>query len=183
MTTIALVKTDEPMPDAAALDQVRAFLFSCIKGLREEDEKSWRRLWRVITRMEPGELCNVEFKFPRNSKFHRKLFALLLVGFDAWEPGRKHKTYKGKPIAKNFEQFREDIIILAGFFEQTFTLRGQMRLKAKSISYASMDDAEFESLYSAVADVLLDRVLTAYKGRAELDDVVERIMQFRERQS
>ncbi len=178
MSSIAIVKTDAPMPDEKALEQVRAFLFSCIKGLREEDEKAWRRLWRVITRMEPGELCNVEFKFPRNSKFHRKLFALLLVGYEAWEPGRKHKTYKGKPIAKNFEQFREDIIILSGWYEQTFTLRGEMRLRAKSISYASMDDEEFGRLYSAVADVLLERVLTAYKGRAELDDVVERIVRF-----
>lgn len=29
-----------------------------------------------------------------------------------------------------------------------------------------------------IADVLLERVLTAYKGRDELDDVVERIMRF-----
>lgn len=179
MSLIAVVKTDAPMPDQAALEQVRAFLFNCIRGLREEDEKAWRRLWRHITRMEPGELCNIEFKFPRNSKFHRKLFALLLVGFDAWEPVRKHKTYKGRPIAKNFEQFREDITILSGYFEQTFTLRGEMRLRAQSISFAKMDDAEFGQLYDSVAQVLLERVLTAYKGRNELDEVVDRIMEFR----
>jgi hypothetical protein len=178
MAQISIVRTNADMPDDKSMEAVRAFLFDCIRGLRDEDEKAWRKLWRWISKLEAGELCNIEFKFPRNSKFHRKLFALLLVGFEAWEPGRKHKTYKGIPIAKNFEQFREDITILAGFFEQTFTLRGEMRLRAKSISFAKMDDAEFESLYSAVADVLLDRVLTAYKGREELDDVVDRIMRF-----
>lgn len=33
-------------------------------------------------------------------------------------------------------------------------------------------------MYSAVADELLNRVLTAYKGREELDEVVDRIMRF-----
>ncbi len=115
---------------------------------------------------------------PRNPKFHRKFFALLNLGFEAWEPGRKHKTHKGIPVSKNFEQFREDITILAGFYEQTFDLHGRLKLKAKSISFAKMEEPEFEQLYSAVADVLLEHVLTKYAGREELDSVVNQLMGF-----
>ncbi len=41
-----------------------------------------------------------------------------------------------------------------------------------------MDDAEFETLYSAVIDVLLREVCTRYKGRAELEAVAELVMRF-----
>jgi len=53
-----------------------------------------------------------------------------------------------------------------------------MKLKAKSISFANMDDAEFEKVYSAVADVLLNGVLVRYSGRSELDVVVNQILGF-----
>jgi hypothetical protein len=49
---------------------------------------------------------------------------------------------------------------------------------AKSISYAALDDAQFEELYSAVIDVLLREVCTRYAGRAELEAVAEKFMGF-----
>lgn len=85
------------------------------------------------------------------------------------------KTYKGKEVAKNFERFRKDILIMAGFYDQTFDLRGNMKLEAHSISFSSMDDAEFERVYSAVATVIIEHVLTGYSGREELDRVVEQM--------
>jgi len=88
------------------------------------------------------------------------------------------KSYKGRVMEKNREQFREDILILAGFYEQTFDLKGRMRLRAKSISFAKMDDSEFERVYQSVVTVLLREVLTTYKDRAELDAVVERVLGF-----
>jgi hypothetical protein len=104
--------------------------------------------------------------------------ALLNVGFDMWEPKRKRKSYKGMPIEKNFDQFREDITILAGFYEQTFNLKGEMKMRAKSISFANMEDDEFSELYEAVLTVLLREVCTKYAGRDELDAVVNRVMDF-----
>lgn len=175
---LSIVRTDDPIPAEGALQGVRDLLFKCLRGISDADEKAWRKLWRHIQGLDVGELCFFEFIFPRNPKFHRKMFALLNVGFDAWEPGRKHKTYKGMPVAKNFETFREDILILAGFFDQTFDLHGRMKLRAKSISFASLDQAGFEEVYSAVCDVLLHHVLTNYKNREDLDLVVEKLMGF-----
>jgi hypothetical protein len=53
-----------------------------------------------------------------------------------------------------------------------------MKLEAKSISYASMDDAEFEKLYSAVCAVVLREVCTNYAGREELDSVMDKMLGF-----
>lgn len=147
-------------------------------GLREDDDRAWKAFKRRMNAMETGELIKIDAVIPRNYKFLKKFFALLTVGFDAWQPPRKRLKFRGKPVAKSFEAFRKEVTILAGFYEQTFDLRGRMKLEAQSISFAAMDDAEFEKVYSAVVDVLLAEVLKTYRGRAELDEVVERIMGF-----
>lgn len=176
---IAITRTAVPLPtDETSVMALRRWLTECLKGASPDDDKAWHRFWNRIKKLDAGEISFLEFVIPRNGKFHRKYFALLDVGFEAWEPNRKHKSYKGIAVSKSREQFREDIIILAGFYEQTFNLRGEMKIRAKSISFANMDNAEFERLYSATVDVLLREVLTTYKGREELDAVVEKIVGF-----
>lgn len=179
MSKLTIARTDAAMPSGPALDSVREFLFDVIKGFGEADKKAWNRFWRRVINAEPGELFTLETIFPRNPKFHRKMFALLSVGFDSWEPDRKRFNYNGRAIEKNFERFREQVLIMAGHYDQVFSLRGdKMELVAKSISYAAMDDAEFETLYSAVIDVLLREVCTRYAGRSELEAVADKFMGF-----
>ena len=178
MPKIQIVRTDAPKPTEAELELFRKIVFGLLAGFTPDDRKMWNRFWNQAMKMEAGELFTVDTKFIRNYKFHNKLFALLTVGFEAWEPNRKRYTYKGKPIAKHFERFREEVIILSGHYDQVFGLDGKMKLVAHSISFAAMDDGEFEKFYSDVADVLLKMVLVNYKDRAELDAVVERIMNF-----
>lgn len=178
MSDITVARTNTNLPSEEELVGVRKFLFECFRGVTEQEDKAWKRLWKRIKNFDPGEITFLQFIVPRNGKFHRKFFALMKVGFDAWEPKRKHKSYKGKPIEKNFDQFREDMTILAGFYEQTFNFKGEMKLRAKSISFANMQDDEFEELYQSVVTVLLREVCTKYAGRDELDAVVNRVMEF-----
>ena len=179
MPLITLVRTDIPMPTENELVFARKLLFDCFKGVTERDNKRWWRFWGIAIGKEAGEMFDLETVFPRNPKFHRKMFALLTVGFDCWEPERTKYAYAGRPIEKNFERFREQVLILAGHFDQVFSLRGdKMELVAKSMSYAAMDDAEFEALYSAVIDVLLKEVCVRYAGRAELEAIAEQVMRF-----
>jgi hypothetical protein len=114
----------------------------------------------------------------RNARFHRKFFAMLDVGYDAWEPPAEveigGKTYHPQ---KNRERFREDCIISAGFYDVVVNLKGEVRAQAHSISFSNMDEIEFRMVYSAVADVILQRVLTNYT-REDLDNVVDRILGF-----
>jgi len=128
-----------------------------------------------IAKMKLGAAVTATVKRHRNPGFHRKFFALLNVAFDAWEPTAA--TYKGQVVGKNFDQFRNDVTVLAGHYEMAVNLRGETRLTAKSISFASMGQDEFDTLYSAVVNVILARILTNYT-RDDLDGVVERILQF-----
>jgi hypothetical protein len=179
MAEITLVKTT----DRTLTEQERTFLYdnlfgAYINGLSESDKADWKRFWSVIKGLSAGEVVKFTFKKIRNGKYHRKFFALLNFAYDAWEPDRVRQKYKGMAVQKNFERFRSDVTIAAGYYEQTFDLDGNMKLEAKSISFAKMDDIEFEKLYSAVANVILSKVLTTYKDRAELDNVVAEVMRF-----
>lgn len=148
-----------------------------LRGLSDEDDSAWTKFRARIKKLEDGELVSFEYSVERNSQFHRKVLMLFRVGFDAWEPDRKRYSYRGKPIQKNFESFRAEITILAGYYDLTFDLKGRMSMKPKSISYAKMDQDTFEKLYSAVAQTLLTHVLHNYT-RDDLDSVVERLLQF-----
>lgn len=128
-----------------------------------------------IAKLKLGEAVKVKATRMRNPGHHRKYFALLNFAFDAWEP--VGKEYKGELVQKNFEQFRNDVTVLAGYYESAVTLKGDVRLSAKSISFGSMGQDEFETLYSATVDVILARILTRYT-RADLDQVVERLLAF-----
>ena len=107
----------------------------------------------------------------RNVEFHRKYFALMNMAFDYWEPP---SDYAGE---KNFQRFRDDVTILCGFYDQYVRLNGDVRLEAKSISFANMDQDEFEELYSKTIDVIIKYVLTNYTGE-ELQRVLRQIEEF-----
>lgn len=128
-----------------------------------------------LLKQKVGQGFRVKVTRIRNIKFHRKFFALLNYAFDAWKP--EDKKYKGENVQKNFEQFRWDITILAGYYETSVRLDGTVRIRAKSISFANMDEDEFEQLYSAVIDVLLQRIFIN-QTRADVDAVVNNILAF-----
>ncbi len=128
-----------------------------------------------IAKLKTGAAVRATVKLQRNPKFHRKFFALLNLAYDAWEPAES--TYKGRVVGKNFDQFRNDIVCLAGFYEMAVNLRGETRVTAKSISFANMDQAEFDDLYNATVNVILKHILTNY-SRDDLDAVMDQLVGF-----
>ena len=96
----------------------------------------------IIQKLKPGVGLTVKFKLLNNPKFHRKLFKLFNLAFEAWEPGQHE--YKGEKVSKEFNQFRNDVTVLAGFYEASVNLRNEVRLKAKSINFDSMEQDERE---------------------------------------
>ena len=95
-----------------------------------------------VYKLKPGATLIADVRQPRNPLFHRKFMSLLRVGFEYWQPGEVDKKH-GVP-EKNFDQFREDVTILAGFYFPVVRTDGTVRIKAKSISFASMDEEEFD---------------------------------------
>lgn len=129
----------------------------------------------AIAKMKLGQGVKVMMTRHNNVAFHRKMFALANLAYEAWEPAEK--THKGMPIAKNFDQFREDITILAGFYHTRVRLDGSVRFIAKSWSFASMPDEEKDRLFNEIVNVILTRILTNYT-RDDLDNVVEQVLRF-----
>ena len=123
----------------------------------------------LLTKIKAGEPVRLTFKRVRNYLFHRKWFALLNLAFDYWEPQGIGE--------KNFERFRKDITILAGHYEQTVRLNGEIRTEAKSIAFANMTEDEFEKLYSTSIEVIVKYVLKNYTGEM-LRSVLEQVEAF-----
>jgi len=128
-----------------------------------------------IAKLKIGAGVSTKIKRHNNLQFHRKMFALANLAFEAWEPVAFE--HKGVLVAKNFDQFREDITILAGFYETHVRLNGDIRYVAKSWSFERMEDDEKERLYSSIINVVLSRILTNYT-REDLDNVVEQVLRF-----
>lgn len=129
----------------------------------------------AIAKLKLGEGVEVSIKYVNNVEFHRKLFALLNFAFDHWEPvGIK---YKGIQVEKNFEQFRRDLICLAGHGEAVINLKGEIRVVAKSLKFSKMDQEEREALYSSVINVILKKILTNYT-KQDLDNVINNLLAF-----
>lgn len=128
-----------------------------------------------LQKQKVGQGFRASFVCVRNIRFHKKFFALLKYAFDCWQP--EEKLYKGKPVAKNFNQFRADITILAGYYETAIRMDGTVRVTPKSIAFPNMDEDEFSELYSSVIDVLLQRIFID-QTREDVDNVVNNILAY-----
>lgn len=128
-----------------------------------------------IARQKIGAGFTMTARRNNNVKFHRKLFALANLAFDAWDAPAA--TYRGQAIQKNFDQFRDDLTILAGYYETRVRLDGSIRLIPRSWSFGAMDDDQKEKMYSAIIDVVLQRILTD-TTRDDLENLVAQVMAF-----
>jgi len=132
----------------------------------------------LLAGIAPGASVFVEMTRPRNAKFHRKFMAMLRFGFDHWSP-----VIDGVRLpdsAKNFEHFRGSVLRLAGFFDTVADLHGGLVIRPKSISFASMDEVEFERVYRKCLSVLWHNIFVGgkYKSEEELRTVLDRLLQF-----
>jgi len=151
---------------------MKVHLTRTISGLlpSEPDSEDWYRKLKL------GQVIWGEFKKVRNYQFLRKYFALLNVAYDNWIPGEVNSKY-GVP-EKNFDRFRADLTILAGFYENTIRLDGSVRIEPKSISFAKMEAEEFADLYSKTIDVLIKHVYKQKIDAEKLNEIVESYLQF-----
>jgi hypothetical protein len=102
----------------------------------------------------------------RNPKFHARFFAMLNFAYEYFQP-EVPTTRSGIVPERNFDRFREDVTILAGFYDVVVNIKGEARYQAKSISFGSMDELEFEKVYQSVFNVCWSRVLQHVRGMTE----------------
>lgn len=97
----------------AERDVVRRFLFQHIRGMDEQNDKRWRRLWGQVWNADPGEGFQILSMEERGGPFHRRHRVILDklfqnqdafanidrlhdwlktgAGFVTWEPGKDNK--------------------------------------------------------------------------------------------
>lgn len=129
-----------------------------------------------------GAVIMVEPREMRNGAFFRKWFALLEMAYSYWSETVKPMEYRGQSVQPSFTRFRKDMTILAGYYDPVTNIKGEVRIEAASIAWASMDDDTFTKLYDATIQVLLSKV---FNGRvckewseSELRSVAEQVLSF-----
>lgn len=135
---------------------------------------------KLLDKVRAGQVVQMQYSRMRNYQFFKKWWALVNFAFDYWQPvdlPADSKWKKSVVPERNLERFRKDLTILAGFYTATYRINGEVRIEAKSISFASMSEDEFEQLYSATIDAVLKHVCTQYSAE-ELDSIVEQALAF-----
>lgn len=99
-------------------------------------------------KLQIGQVYMAEIKVARNIRFHRKMWAMLNT---AWSL-LPEKTQNG---FRSFEGFRAYLLVAAGFYDTYFSPRLKEFVEVpKSMSFASMDEVEFNGCYERIKDVI-----------------------------
>lgn len=122
-----------------------------------------------------GVIVHGKMTVPRNGKFLRKFFVMLRTAYDNYDWPTLETSWG--PARCSFDNFRDYVTIKAGHFTMDLTANGHPRAKAKSISFAKMDEPEFDAVYSSVLDVILMEFLDNWE-RADMDRAVEQMLRF-----
>lgn len=132
-----------------------------------------------LKKVKAGRGVRVQLTQIRNYEFHKRWFALATYAFQMWSDIKGPMEHKGQQIQPNFDRFRKDLVILAGYYDTVFNVRGELRLEAKSISFGNMGQDEFEKLYSATINAVLGKILSG-SGLTEekLRNYVDQVMSF-----
>lgn len=132
----------------------------------------------LMKKIKSGEAISVEVKQIRNYQLHKKAFSLLQLCYEKFCSNIEPASYKGEVAKPCFETWREQFIILAGHYEVTFDIKGKIKLKAKSLSFANCNQEQFERIYSDLINCALKHTYDASMTERELRDLVEQILRY-----
>jgi hypothetical protein len=132
-------------------------------GLRPYSDDDYEEMKKIKV----GTIVKANIVRPRNVKFHRKFFSMIRAAWDCL-------TEQQRTNLRSVDTFREQLLITSGFSEPLYDLNGQKFLeKAKSISFAKMDEPAFNVVYSKV----LDTILTVMVANGVTEDEFNNILQ------
>lgn len=114
-----------------------------------------------LQRFKNGETYTADIKLTRNPRFHRKVMAFFGFCFSHWCADRAGLGSADETT--QFNRFRKDLTILAGFYDTVTNIRGEVRAEAKSLAFANMDDEEFGRCYSSLINAAIKHVFAGTK--------------------
>lgn len=114
-------------------------------GLQAYSDEDYEELQKIKV----GSVVKAKIVQPRNVKFHRKFFSLINAAWDCL-------TERQRINLRSKDTFREQLLITSGFAEPLYDMNGQKFLeRAKSISFAKMDEPAFNEVYNRCLDTIL----------------------------
>lgn len=100
-----------------------------------------------LKKIKNGSVIELEYKQQRNYQFHKKVFSFFTYCFNYWSSDKEFMDEAGQ-----FDCFRKNMIVLAGYYDEYYKIDGSVRIEAKSISYGKMSQDEFETLYHSLVN-------------------------------
>ncbi|WIO41086.1 DUF1367 family protein [Klebsiella electrica] len=82
-------------------------------------------------------------------------------------------------ICKSFDAYRSWVIVEAGHYDAIQLPDGTLKKHPRSISFASMDETEFQELYKASLDVLWRWILSrSFNSQIEVENAANQLLSF-----
>lgn len=132
-------------------------------GLQAYADEDYEQLRKIKV----GSVVKANIVRQRNVKFHRKFFSLIRAAWDCL-------TEQQRINLRSVETFREQLLITSGFSEPLYDLNGQKFLeRAKSISFAKMDEPAFNEVYSKVLDTILTIMVADGVSEDEFNNILK----------
>ena len=173
MSKLTLVRTNVELPDEAKLQIIRDFLFGVIDGLGKDDKAKWRRFWRRVIGLDPGEMMNIMTLLPRSGKHHR------------FYMGLEHSLFDSQERFDDRDMFRDWLKIGSGWVVWVPGAKGGIVPLPRSISWSKADEDEFCKYFDGVRAFLRSghaaKYLWPHLGEQERNDFMELIIQEFER--
>jgi len=89
------------------------------------------------------------------------------------------RVTNGISLCKSFDAYRSWVIVEAGHFEAIQLPDGTLRKHPRSISFANMDEVEFQQLYKAALDVLWRWILSrSFRSQSEVESIAAQLLGF-----
>ena len=122
-----------------------------------------------MIKFKTGVQYPAEIKLVRNPIFHKKMFVFFKFCFDHWAGGHEFLNE-----SVQFDSFRKELTISAGYYEQVFSInKTDFTLEAKSLSFGSMGQEEFEECYHALIQAAMSNIF-----RTADDQQLNKLMSF-----
>ena len=137
---------------------MKFFVKKTLSGLIPSSRTEFDKLQECKLKL--NEYYEVDIKKKRNYEFHKKFFALVGITFE----NQEHYARE--------DDLREYLTIKAGYYRKVKAPNGYEQFKPLSISFAKMDQTQFDELYDRfVTQVLL------YLG-CDNDDLMDQLKEF-----
>ena len=119
-------------------------------------------------RLRIGSTVRCRVSQPRNYEFHKKFFALVRLTFDNL-PLPLVERWNVRNENDMLRRFKRDL----GYYTSRTNDRGEREIEYRSISFAAMNEEEFERFYNDCVNLVL---YTYIRGldREDLEEEVER---------